>query len=58
MLDDGAVLVTDELGGFRAYNHYAWGWAWAGNAPLRLWKRYAWLGGVRTPLVVRWPPSG
>lgn len=45
----------DDLGGFRAYNHYAWGWAWAGNTPLRLWKRYTWLGGVRTPLVVRWP---
>ena len=40
----------DDLGGFHAYNHYAWGWAWAGNAPFRLWKRYTWLGGVRTPL--------
>ena len=45
----------DDLGGFHAYNHYAWGWAWAGNAPFRLWKRYTWLGGVRTPLVVHWP---
>ena len=46
---------VDELGGFRAYNHYAWGWAWAGNTPLRLWKRFTWLGGVRTPLIVSWP---
>ncbi|MBO0732333.1 MAG: arylsulfatase, partial [Acidimicrobiaceae bacterium] len=45
----------DDWGGFRAYNHYSWGWAWAGNTPLRLWKRYTWLGGTRTPLVVRWP---
>jgi arylsulfatase A-like enzyme len=45
----------DQLGGFQAYNHYAWGWAWAGNTPLRLWKRYTWLGGVRTPLIARWP---
>jgi arylsulfatase A-like enzyme len=45
----------DEIGGHRAFNHYPWGWAWAGNTPLQLWKRYAWLGGVRTPLVVRWP---
>jgi arylsulfatase len=45
----------DQFGGFRAYNHYPWGWAWAGNTPLRLWKRYTWLGGVRTPLVVHWP---
>ena len=39
----------------RAYNHYPWGWAWAGNTPFRLWKRYTWLGGVRTPLIVHWP---
>ena len=31
------------------------GWAWAGNAPFQLWKRYAWLGGTRTPLIVHWP---
>jgi arylsulfatase A-like enzyme len=57
LLDDPAEQVAriDDLGGFRAYNHYAWGWAWAGNTPLRLWKRYTWLGGVRTPLVVHWP---
>ncbi|MGQ0802906.1 MAG: arylsulfatase [Actinomycetota bacterium] len=57
MTDDLADSIAriDELGGFRAYNHYAWGWAWAGNTPLRLWKRYTWLGGVRTPLVVHWP---
>ncbi len=45
----------DELGGFRTYNHYPWGWAWAGNTPFRLWKRYTWLGGTRTPLVLRCP---
>jgi arylsulfatase A-like enzyme len=65
LVDDPTETLThlDELGGFRAYNHYPWGWAWAGNTPLRLWKRYTWLGGVRTPLVARWParitePSG
>jgi arylsulfatase A-like enzyme len=57
MQDDPASLLAraDELGGHRAYNHYAWGWAWAGNTPFRLWKRFAWLGGTRTPLVVHWP---
>jgi arylsulfatase len=50
-----AYARIDEMGGHRAYNHYPWAWAWAGNTPLRLWKRYAWLGGVRTPLVIRWP---
>jgi len=52
---DDLLAHVDELGGHRAYNHYAWGWAWAGNTPFRLWKRFAWLGGVRTPLVVHWP---
>ncbi len=46
---------ADELGGVRSYPHYSWGWAWAGNTPLRLWKRYTWLGGTRTPLIVHWP---
>ncbi|HLI53381.1 MAG TPA: arylsulfatase [Acidimicrobiales bacterium] len=50
-----AARRVDEIGGPRVFNHYPWGWAWAGNTPFRLWKRYAWLGGVRTPLVVRWP---
>ncbi|MFT5267212.1 MAG: arylsulfatase A-like enzyme, partial [Acidimicrobiales bacterium] len=47
--------ALDHWGGERGYYHYAWGWAWAGNTPLRLWKRYAWLGGTRTPMVVHWP---
>ncbi|WP_433437146.1 sulfatase-like hydrolase/transferase [Nonomuraea sp. CA-141351] len=45
----------DDWGGPRTYNHYSWGWAWAGNTPFRLWKRYTWLGGTRTPLIVHWP---
>jgi arylsulfatase A-like enzyme len=49
------LRAVDDLGGFRTYNHYPWGWAWAGNAPFRLWKRYTWLGGTRTPLIVRYP---
>ncbi len=59
MVDDMSDTLAriDDLGGFKAYNHYPWGWAWAGNTPLRLWKRYSWLGGVRTPLIVR-PPGG
>jgi arylsulfatase A-like enzyme len=52
---EAQAALAHEIGGFRAYNHYPWGWAWAGNTPFHLWKRYAWLGGVRTPLVVHWP---
>jgi len=44
----------DDWGGFETYNHYSWAWAWAGNTPHKLWKRYTWLGGTRTPLVVHW----
>ncbi|MGA1245285.1 MAG: sulfatase-like hydrolase/transferase [Ilumatobacteraceae bacterium] len=50
-----ALAAIDEIGGPNHSNHYPWGWAWAGNSPFRLWKRYSWLGGVRAPLVVRWP---
>jgi len=50
-----ALAAIDEIGGPDHSNHYPWGWAWAGNSPFRLWKRYSWLGGVRAPLVVRWP---
>ena len=53
-LEDNLARI-DEWGGFRLYNHYAWGWAWAGNTPFHLWKRYAWLGGTRVPLIVHWP---
>lgn len=54
--DTAAMLEDlDEIGGRRLFNHYAWGWAWAGNTPFRLWKHYSWLGGIRVPLIVRWP---
>ena len=45
----------DDWGGPDGYPHYAWGWAWAGNTPFRLWKRYTWLGGTRVPMIVHWP---
>jgi arylsulfatase A-like enzyme len=44
-----------DWGGTGGYPHYAWGWAWAGNTPFRLWKRYTWLGGTRVPLIAFWP---
>jgi arylsulfatase A-like enzyme len=56
LADKPATLAgIDELGGFRSYSHYPWGWAWAGNTPFWLWKKFTWLGGVRTPLLVQWP---
>jgi len=45
----------DQLGGPGANNHYPWGWAWAGNTPLKRWKRETHEGGVCDPLIVHWP---
>jgi arylsulfatase len=45
----------DDLGTPRANNHYPWGWAWAGNTPLKRWKRETHEGGVTDPLIVSWP---
>ena len=45
----------DDLGTPRASNHYPWGWAWAGNTPLKRFKRDTHEGGVADPLIVHWP---
>lgn len=49
------LRMIDELGGHRTYNHYPWGWAEAGNTPVRRFKRYTFEGGVRDPFIVSWP---
>ncbi len=45
----------DELGGTRSYNHYPWGWSWAGNTPFRRWKKEVYRGGSTDNLIVSWP---
>jgi arylsulfatase len=45
----------DGWGGVRSYPNYSWGWAWAGNTPLRRWKRYLHQGGMSDALIVHWP---
>ncbi|MBM3523763.1 MAG: hypothetical protein FJX57_12455 [Alphaproteobacteria bacterium] len=45
----------DDWGSAKSYPNYAWGWAWAGNTPLRRWKRYLHQGGMSDPLIVHWP---
>ncbi|MBJ6760276.1 arylsulfatase [Myxococcaceae bacterium JPH2] len=47
--------AMDELGGPRYFNHYAWGWAWAGDTPFRRWKRETYRGGTTDPFIVHWP---
>jgi arylsulfatase A-like enzyme len=34
---------------------YGWGWSWAGNTPMRKWKRFVHEGGISDPLIVHWP---
>jgi arylsulfatase len=45
----------DKLGGPNTFNHYAWGWTWAGNTPFRRWKRETYRGGISDPFIVHWP---
>ena len=40
------LAAIDELGGPKYFNHYPWGWAFAGNTPFRRWKRETYRGGV------------
>jgi arylsulfatase A-like enzyme len=49
------VAFLERLGGPRHFNHYPWGWAWAGNTPFRRWKRETYRGGVADPFIVHWP---
>ena len=48
------LAVLDELGGPEHFNHYAWGWTFAGNTPFRRWKRETYRGGIADPLIVHW----
>ncbi len=52
---DENLAAIDELGGPTTFNHYAWGWTFAGNTPFRRWKRETYRGGISDPFVVHWP---
>jgi arylsulfatase len=49
------LAQIEELGGTHSYNHYPWGWTWAGNTPFRRWKRETYRGGSTDPFIVAWP---
>jgi arylsulfatase A-like enzyme len=49
------LRALDELGGPKHYNHYPWGWTFAGNTPFRRWKRETYRGGISDPFIVSWP---
>ncbi len=45
----------DEIGGPEHFNHYPWGWTFAGNTPFRRWKRETYRGGSTDPFIISWP---
>ena len=45
----------DELGDPTTFNHYPWGWTWAGDTPFRRWKRETYRGGICDPFIVHFP---
>jgi arylsulfatase A-like enzyme len=49
------LKAIDRLGGPTTFNHYPWGWTFAGNTPFRRWKRETYRGGVSDPFIVHWP---
>ena len=50
-----SLAKLDEIGGPTTFNHYPWGWTWAGNTPFRRWKRETYRGGASDPFLVHWP---
>ncbi|MEN6370539.1 MAG: arylsulfatase [Armatimonadota bacterium] len=49
------LKMLDELGSPNTYNHYPTGWAWAFNAPYKMFKRYVLEGGIADPCIIAWP---
>jgi arylsulfatase A-like enzyme len=49
------LAALDDLGGPKYFNHYPWGWTFAGNTPFRRWKRETYRGGVSDGFLVHWP---
>ena len=52
---EDSLKVIDEIGGPAHFNHYPWGWTFAGNTPFRRWKRETYRGGSCDPFIVSWP---
>ncbi len=49
------LAAIDDIGGPKYFNHFPWGWTYAGNTPFRRWKRETYRGGVSDPFIVHWP---
>ena len=49
------LATLHTLGGPGTHSNFPWGWAMAANTPLKRYKQNTHGGGIRDPLVVRWP---
>jgi arylsulfatase A-like enzyme len=49
------LRAIDEIGEPKYFNHYPWGWTFAGNTPFRRWKRETYRGGASDPFIVHRP---
>ncbi|MBW1710722.1 MAG: arylsulfatase [Deltaproteobacteria bacterium] len=54
---DESLERLDEIGGPNTNTNYPWGWAQAGNTPLKRYKQNTHGGGIRDPLIIHWPKS-
>ncbi|UCG70151.1 MAG: arylsulfatase [Thermoplasmata archaeon] len=45
----------DDIGSPNTNPFYPWGWAQAGNSPLKWYKTHTFGGGIRDPLIIYWP---
>jgi arylsulfatase A-like enzyme len=52
---EDSLAAIEEIGGPKYFNHYPWGWTFAGNTPFRRWKRETYRGGTSDPFIVCWP---
>lgn len=50
-----ALENIDKIGGEYSLNHYPTGWANAGNTPFQWYKQWAHEGGIKDPLIIRYP---
>ena len=53
--DEDRAAGLEDIGSADAFNHYPLGWAQVSNTPLKWYKKDTHGGGVRSPLIMRWP---
>ncbi|MCD7824394.1 MAG: arylsulfatase [Clostridiaceae bacterium] len=52
---DFAFQHIEDMGGEYSYENYPLGWANAGNTPFKWYKTWAHCGGVKDPMIIRFP---